>query len=81
MQQFLSVPREAETCGPVIHDQEGLVFVAVQHPGENGSVGATSTRYFPDYVPSHGARHGGGAAALGRAGVPGVGTARTTTSG
>ena len=36
VQQFLAVPREAETCGPVIHDQEGLVFVAVQHPGEDG---------------------------------------------
>ncbi|GAA1056409.1 phosphatase [Agromyces luteolus] len=52
VQQFLSVPREAETCGPVIHDREGLVFVAVQHPGENGAVGA-QTSYFPDYVASH----------------------------
>ena len=48
VQQFLSVPREAETCGPVIHDREGLVFVAVQHPGENGSVAAQTSR-FPDY--------------------------------
>ncbi|MEI5582755.1 MULTISPECIES: PhoX family protein [unclassified Agromyces] len=53
VQQFLSVPREAETCGPVIHDREGLVFAAVQHPGENGSVGA-HTSFFPDYVPAHG---------------------------
>ncbi len=30
-------PRDAETCGPVIHDQDGLVFVAVQHPGEDGT--------------------------------------------
>jgi len=52
VQQFLSVPREAETCGPVIHDREGLVFVAVQHPGENGAVGA-QTSYFPDYVAAH----------------------------
>ncbi|BDZ53557.1 PhoX family protein [Agromyces marinus] len=52
VQQFLAVPREAETCGPVIHDREGLVFVAVQHPGENGSVGA-QTSYFPDYVAAH----------------------------
>ena len=81
VQQFLSVPREAETCGPVIHDREGLVFVAVQHPGENGSVGATSTRTSPTTSPSHGARHGGGAAALGRAGVPGVGAAGTITGG
>ncbi|MHC2997813.1 PhoX family protein [Microbacterium sp. HJ5] len=48
VQQFLSVPREAETCGPVIHDQEGLVFVAVQHPGEGGTV-ASPTSLFPDY--------------------------------
>jgi secreted PhoX family phosphatase len=32
----------------VIHDREGLVFVAVQHPGENGSV-AAQTSLFPDY--------------------------------
>lgn len=52
VQQFLSVPREAETCGPVIHDEEGMVFVAVQHPGEDGSV-AQQHSYFPDYVPTH----------------------------
>ncbi|MGR0320073.1 PhoX family protein [Agromyces sp. ZXT2-3] len=52
VQQFLAVPREAETCGPVIHDREGLVFVAVQHPGENGAVGA-QTSLFPDYVQQH----------------------------
>lgn len=48
VQQFLAVPREAETCGPVIHDAEGLVFVAVQHPGEGGSY-AAPTSLFPDY--------------------------------
>ena len=48
VEQFLAVPREAETCGPVIHDQEGLVFVAVQHPGENGTF-AAQTSLFPDY--------------------------------
>lgn len=51
VQQFLSVPREAETCGPVIHDHEGLVFVAVQHPGEGGSLAAPTSR-FPDYGSS-----------------------------
>ncbi|GAA3631190.1 PhoX family phosphatase [Microbacterium awajiense] len=51
VQQFLAVPRDAETCGPVIHDQEGLVFVAVQHPGEDGAVGA-QTSLFPDYGSS-----------------------------
>ena len=37
VQQFLAVPRDAETCGPVIHDTEASVFVAVQHPGEDGT--------------------------------------------
>ncbi|MFZ3416274.1 PhoX family protein [Arthrobacter sp. 3Tela_A] len=49
VEQFLSVPRDAETCGPVIHDEESMVFVAVQHPGEDGSYGA-HTSYFPDYA-------------------------------
>ncbi|REJ06649.1 PhoX family phosphatase [Microbacterium bovistercoris] len=48
VQQFLSVPRDAETCGPVIHDREGLVFVAVQHPGEDGTFAAPRS-LFPDY--------------------------------
>ncbi|RYC03316.1 PhoX family protein [Nocardioides zhouii] len=50
VQQFLAVPAGAETCGPVIHDLEGSVFVAVQHPGEDGSYAAPQSR-FPDYVP------------------------------
>ena len=49
VQQFLSVPREAETCGPIIHDEESMVYVAVQHPGEGGTFGA-QTSFFPDYV-------------------------------
>ena len=48
VQQFLSVPRDAETCGPVIHDKEGLVFVAVQHPGEDGTFEKPNS-LFPDY--------------------------------
>lgn len=48
--QFLAVPNEAETCGPVIHDLDGSVFVAVQHPGEDGSWDDQHS-YFPDYVP------------------------------
>ncbi|WP_106816154.1 PhoX family protein [Microbacterium timonense] len=51
VQQFLSVPREAETCGPLIHDKDGLVFVAVQHPGEGGTF-AAPTSLFPDYGSS-----------------------------
>ncbi|GAB3274190.1 PhoX family protein [Microbacterium lacusdiani] len=49
VQQFLAVPRDAETCGPVIHDVEGSVFIAVQHPGEDGTWGAQRS-LFPDYV-------------------------------
>jgi len=55
VQQFLAVPTGAETCGPVVHDQDGhgRVFVAVQHPGEDGSWEAQLSR-FPDYVPPQG---------------------------
>lgn len=49
VQQFLSVPTGAETCGPVVHDRDGSVFVAVQHPGEDGSWSAQKS-LFPDYV-------------------------------
>mgnify|MGYP002718022287 CR=1 FL=1 len=48
VEQFLSVPRDAETCGPVIHDRDNSVFVNVQHPGEDGEFGAQRS-YFPDY--------------------------------
>ena len=51
VQQFLAVPAGAETCGPVIHDRDGSVFVAVQHPGEDGTFAAPQSR-FPDYVPA-----------------------------
>ena len=54
VQQFLAVPTGAETCGPVIHDKDGSVFVAVQHPGEDGTWDAQTSR-FPDYVSSTGA--------------------------
>lgn len=47
--QFLSVPIDAETCGPVIHDRDGSVFVSVQHPGEEGSWEQPNS-FFPDYV-------------------------------
>ena len=49
VQQFLSVPAESETCGPVVRDDDGMVYVAVQHPGENGTW-AQQHSYFPDYV-------------------------------
>jgi len=49
VEQFLSVPRNAETCGPIIHDDESMVYVAVQHPGEEGSYGKHES-LFPDFV-------------------------------
>jgi len=58
VQQFLAVPAGAETCGPVIHDQEDSVLVAVQHPGEDGSWEAPQSR-FPDYVPVGSGAHRG----------------------
>lgn len=49
VQQFLAVPTGAETCGPVIHDEDSSVFVAVQHPGEDGTWAAQKSM-FPDFV-------------------------------
>ncbi|GAB3254296.1 PhoX family phosphatase [Kineosporia babensis] len=51
--QFLAVPVEAETCGPVVHDKDGSVFVAVQHPGEDGTWEEQHS-YFPDYLSKAG---------------------------
>ena len=51
VEQFLSVPREAEVCGPLIHDEYRSAFVAVQHPGEDGSYSDQHSQ-FPDYVDS-----------------------------
>jgi secreted PhoX family phosphatase len=51
VEQFLAVPREAETCGPIVHDDERTVFVSVQHPGEDGTF-ADQHSFFPDYVPA-----------------------------
>ncbi|RYU14930.1 PhoX family phosphatase [Nocardioides iriomotensis] len=36
VQQFLSMPTGAETCGPLISEDQLTAFVAVQHPGEKG---------------------------------------------
>jgi secreted PhoX family phosphatase len=49
VQQFLSVPRRAETCGPVVDARDSMVYVNVQHPGDDGSWGA-QTSFFPDYL-------------------------------
>lgn len=53
VEQFLAVPAGAETCGPVIHDKDGSVFVAVQHPGEGGTF-EEPLSFFPDYVKAPG---------------------------
>lgn len=34
VQQFLTVPVGAETCGPLVSEDQQSVFAAVQHPGE-----------------------------------------------
>jgi secreted PhoX family phosphatase len=57
VEQFLAVPVDAETCGPVIHDRDGMVFVCVQHPGENGTWAAQRS-YFPDYIEAGSQRRG-----------------------
>jgi len=49
VEQFLSVPRGAETCGPVVDSADRMVYVAVQHPGEDGTFDAQDS-YFPDYL-------------------------------
>lgn len=54
VEQFLAVPTGAETCGPVVHDKDNSVFVAVQHPGEGGSF-AKPASLFPDFVLTPGA--------------------------
>ncbi|WP_102160638.1 PhoX family protein [Zhihengliuella halotolerans] len=51
VEQFLAVPAGAEACGPVIHDREDSVFVAVQHPGEGGTY-AEPYSLFPDFKAS-----------------------------
>ena len=35
VQQFVTMPRGAETCGPFIADKNRSLFFAVQHPGES----------------------------------------------
>ena len=47
VQQFLSVPTGAETCGPWVDAESGSVFVNVQHPGETdgASVEAPSSAF------------------------------------
>ena len=47
VKQFLTVPKGAETCGPVIEDD--FVLVSVQHPGEvDGASAANPLSHWPD---------------------------------
>ncbi|QRN79866.1 MAG: PhoX family phosphatase, partial [Nocardiopsis sp. BM-2018] len=47
LRTFATVPVEAETCGPLITEDQKTVFLAPQHPGENGTVEAP-TSVWPD---------------------------------
>lgn len=47
LRTFATVPVEAETCGPLITEDQKTVFLAPQHPGENGSV-EQPTSVWPD---------------------------------
>jgi secreted PhoX family phosphatase len=47
VKQFLTVPRGAETCGPVVQDR--FVLVSVQHPGEiTGASADNPLSHWPD---------------------------------
>ena len=49
LKQFLSVPVGAETCGPLVSEDQRSVFVAVQHPGETtGATPEAPTSHWPD---------------------------------
>jgi secreted PhoX family phosphatase len=48
VQQFLTVPTAAETCGPLVNNDDKSIWVAVQHPGEEtGSTFATPSSTWP----------------------------------
>lgn len=47
LRTFATVPVEAECCGPLITDDQKTVFLAPQHPGENGTV-EEPTSTWPD---------------------------------
>ncbi len=48
VEQFLTVPFGAETCGPLVSEDELSVFVAVQHPGETeGATFETPSNTWP----------------------------------
>ncbi|MFE3454119.1 PhoX family protein [Nonomuraea sp. NPDC059194] len=49
VRQFLTVPVGAETCGPMVTEDQLSVFVAVQHPGElDGASPEAPASHWPD---------------------------------
>ena len=47
-QRFLTVPRGADACGPLVSEDQLSVFVAVQHPGEtDGATFANPSSTWP----------------------------------
>ncbi|MBN6057959.1 PhoX family phosphatase [Nonomuraea sp. RK-328] len=49
VRQFLTVPIGAETCGPLVTQDQRSVFVAVQHPGEvDGATPDSPVSHWPD---------------------------------
>ena len=49
VRQFLSVPRGAEACGPLITPDGRTMFCAVQHPGEvDGATPENPASTWPD---------------------------------
>ena len=50
VRQFLTVPVGAETCGPLVSNDQMSVFVAVQHPGEtNGATFENPSSTWPNF--------------------------------
>jgi secreted PhoX family phosphatase len=45
VQQFLTVPRGAEACGPLVTAGDQSLFFAVQHPGEDGTFAAPDSTW------------------------------------
>lgn len=52
LRQFLSGPKGCEICGPEFSDDDKTLFVAVQHPGEDGGVPNAISRW-PDNSSSY----------------------------
>lgn len=50
LRQFLSGPKGCEVCGPEFSDDFRTLFVAIQHPGEDGGFPNTVSRW-PDDKP------------------------------